>query len=176
MGFFDSVFADPSGVPGSQTHVAVSEWVRRFITIGGPKIAARLAAHDPCEHPACVTRTVAGLRCLVCKRMVCFDHAFFDNAGEGVCHTCANVKRVDHAAPPPQPTASAQDQALYAAAIATLGLTPAATREEVHQRVKELRRRYHPDRAKPEEKAANENAFVTVGKASTIIHEYRGWK
>ncbi len=179
MGFFDSVFADPggTGIPGSQPHVAVTEWVRRFVMVGGPKIAARLAAHDACEHPACLTRTLAGLRCIVCKRMVCFDHAFFDNSGEGVCHTCANVKRVDHAAPPPpHPNATAQDQALYAAAMASLGLTPSASREEVQKRVKELRLRHHPDRAKPSEAEAAQRAFVTIGQASAVVHKYRGWE
>ena len=181
MGFFDSVFSDPAGggIPGNQTHAAVSEWVRRFVTIGGPKIAARLFAQDRCEHPTCQTRAVAAARCLTCRRMVCFDHAAFVYTGDAICFGCAHIQPVGETPPPPPPPpppqASAQDAALYAAAVASLGLTPTVTRIELQKRVKELRLKHHPDRAKPEEAEASARKFVTEANGSMRTGKMPFW-
>jgi len=186
MSFFDHMFSDFGGaIPGGGApHIAVSEWVRRFVLVAGPKLAARLIACDPCEYTGCGTRAFAASRCVRCKKMMCIDHCLLHHTGDGICLGCAQVYPVNPHAPPdvppagPSPARPAVDPALEAkfqAAVASLGLTPQATRDEVQKRVKELRFQFHPDRAAPELREQYTRQLVLIGQALKIIHDYRGW-
>lgn len=173
---FDNVFAAGQQASG-QIHAAITEWVRLFVSKGAPLIGVRMMAQDPCELTGCQTRRVAAVKCRLCRRTVCLGHVYLDALGDGVCYACGG-RVVDDGDPSDDTGARAPrgPSSAELAAYAHLGLTHDASRKEVDDRVKVLRKKHHPDRATgAKAKAEATVAFKTVGQAVAVVYRHRGW-
>ncbi len=175
-GFFDTVFG-PMGQGVAAVPQAIAMWLHAFAMRGTPKITARLLLRDPCEHaPACNHRLVGGLKCLKCRKTICLGHAFFTANADAVCFQCVGVTEGPPAPDGSEPRTKAS-RAL-AAAYATIGLEPGASKAEVERAVKLIFRDNHPDRGKglpKQEIAARAQRWASANEARDLIKKEMGW-
>lgn len=172
---FDAIIG--SFNPVREASSSITLWIQTFTTQGVVQITKRLIASDPCEHPGCATRLVAGVKCGRCKRSVCLGHAFLSAQGHGICFTCVGVQET--AAPPPRQrdARTGVEERATVAAYARFGLEPGATEDEVNKARKRLLRDNHPDKhGISAAEIARRTAFAKeIGHAYAFLRKAKGW-
>lgn len=106
---------------------------------------------------------VAAGQCAVCHRPVCPMHAMVSYQADLLCLACVGMLI----------RASSESESArqsIAAAWKILGLDPSCSSAELDARIKELRKKHHPDRARGERaKAAAEAAYKAAGTAYDTV-------
>jgi DnaJ-domain-containing protein 1 len=152
------------------------------------------------EHHACTMKVLkngvafpcgghAILACDACGEPACVHHVQVDQHGDGTCFGCIveviHKKRIARGAAPPVPPAGGPPppsqaeviRELVKKSLATLGLKPGATWDEIARAHRKLAADHHPDRAKSarQRKTWNDKT-VAVNAAMAELRRHYGPK
>jgi len=157
-------------------------WAQRLLVQGGPKFAAVATLLEACDVPVYRAGTVVGacmslamVRCDVCGRLSCLNHARIDQFGDAICYLCVadavRARRGGNGAGPHDRSADAPpsaDDVRWAAKH--LGLKLPVTKQEVREAHRRESARWHPDKhSGAAAKAKAEQRFKDVQRASDIL-------
>jgi hypothetical protein len=155
----------------------VEHALTRWSAVGAAGVRCQVGRRTPDGHDErCHAPAIGG--CLVCGAAVCVIHAFVSPRG-AVCFACADkaiasgpAVKAGHGAQGAgqpfgfvDPDAVSDDSGIRRKHLRTLGLGPDATFAEAHAAFRRLSREQHPDRAKPNQRAAKEKKFKAMSEA-----------
>lgn len=176
----------PAGVP-ERIWGEVSPWLTNLLTRASSKWIPVLTAGFECEvlvperesptgWAGCTKHAVTICDC--CAHRTCLHHCRIDANGDAICAECIAAAhrvvaaeprvapRADPRRPPPAGAPPPKAKMTRAAALKILGLTGAASEEEIRKAYKQLSVLHHPDRYQGEkEKDAAQQRFVKVQAA-----------
>jgi len=173
---------------------ALAPWLKAFALNAAPRIKAAVSqgllceAHNeqngrryPCSHSSAV-------QCAACGRKTCMYHSFVTWKGDAICWHCAShtVMQMSmggappawnnprgHDVPPRSHAPGPRDEDVDKA-LAILGLTRAATWEQVNDAFRSYVRRNHPDRVPESDRAVAQEQFKQVNAAFNLLKDM-GW-
>ena len=152
--------------------VMLEQVLTRWTSVGASGVKCHVAQHAEDGDEQCRSAAIGG--CMACGSPVCIEHCFLSPRGV-VCYVCADEAirkgnpdgRTDRGRPFGfvDPYAGETEEETRKRHLRTLGLVETADDEAVKAAYKHLAKRYHPDRATPDEKNGAESKLRSINEA-----------